>query len=92
MPESNCLSRCPRKQGDFVAAAKLHHHYLELMDINFVESNPLPVKAAMGLMGLLDPVFRLPMCPPKAESLRRIARVLESVGLLQTVGSARVAS
>jgi 4-hydroxy-tetrahydrodipicolinate synthase len=79
-------------QGDFAGARKLHHRYLELMDINFVESNPLPVKTAMGLMGLLDPVFRLPMCPPKPESLKRIARVLESAGLLHPAGSARVAS
>lgn len=78
--------------GDFAAAAKLHHRYLDLMDINFVESNPLPVKAAMGLMGLLDPVYRLPMCPPKAENLKRIAKVLEAAGLLQPVGSVRVAS
>jgi len=52
------------------------------MDINFVESNPIPVKAAMGLMGLLDPVYRLPMCPPRPESLARIEAVLESLGLL----------
>ena len=49
----------------FRRRGRLHHRYLELMDINFVESNPLPVKAAMGLMGLLDPVYRLPMCPPR---------------------------
>jgi 4-hydroxy-tetrahydrodipicolinate synthase len=79
-------------QGDFAGARQLHHRYLELMDINFVESNPLPVKAAMGLMGLLDPVFRLPMCSPKPENLKRIAKALESAGLLQPVGSARVAS
>lgn len=79
-------------QGDFAGAARLHHRYLELMDINFVESNPLPVKAALGLMGLLDPVYRLPMCPPRPESLKRIAKVLEAAGLLQAVGSARVAS
>ena len=79
-------------QGDFAAARQLHHRYLELMDINFVESNPLPVKAAMGLMGLLDPVYRLPMCPPKPENLKRIAKVLQSAGLLQPAGSARVAS
>ncbi len=79
-------------QGDFAAAAKLHHRYLELMDINFVESNPLPVKAAMGMMGLLDPVYRLPMCPPKPENQKRIAKVLETAGLLQPVGSARIAS
>ena len=79
-------------QGDFAGARALHHRYLELMDINFIESNPLPVKAAMGLMGLLDPVFRLPMCPPKPENLKRIENVLESAGLLHAVGSARVAN
>ena len=79
-------------QGDFAAARELHHRYLDLMDVNFVESNPLPVKAAMGLMGLLDPVYRLPMCPPKPENLKRIAKVLESAGLLQPAGSSRVAS
>jgi dihydrodipicolinate synthase/N-acetylneuraminate lyase len=40
------------------------------------------VKAAMGLMGLLDPVFRLPMCPPKPENLAKIEKVLEPLGLL----------
>jgi 4-hydroxy-tetrahydrodipicolinate synthase len=52
------------------------------MEINFVESNPIPVKAALGLMGLLEPVYRLPMCPPKPESLAKIERVLEPLGLL----------
>ena len=68
--------------GDFAGARKLQRKYLPLMEINFVESNPIPVKAAMGLMGLLDPVYRLPMCPPKPENLSRIEKVLESVGLL----------
>ena len=52
------------------------------MEINFIESNPIPVKAAMGLMGLLEPVYRLPMCPPKAENLAKIEKVLEAAGLL----------
>jgi 4-hydroxy-tetrahydrodipicolinate synthase len=52
------------------------------MDINFIESNPIPVKAAMALMGLLEPVYRLPMCPPKPENLARIEKVLEGAGLL----------
>src|SRR3989441_4515718 len=51
--------------GDFAGARKVQRKYLPLMEINFVEANPIPVKAAMGLMGLLEPVFRLPMCPPK---------------------------
>ena len=55
---------------------------------NFIEANPIPVKAAMGLMGLLEPVYRLPMCPPSAANLARIEKVLESAGLL---GRVRVA-
>jgi 4-hydroxy-tetrahydrodipicolinate synthase len=68
--------------GDFAGARKLQRKYLPLMEINFVESNPIPVKAAMALMGLVEPVYRLPMCPPKPENLARIEKVLESLGLL----------
>ena len=50
-------------RGDFEAARAIQARYLPLMNINFVESNPIPVKAAMGLMGLLEPVYRLPMVP-----------------------------
>ena len=71
-----CLS------GDFASARKLQRKYLPLMDINFIESNPIPVKAAMALMGLLEPVYRLPMCPPKPDNLARIEKVLEGAGLL----------
>ncbi len=52
-------------------ARKLQRKYLPLMDMNFIESNPIPVKAAMGLMGLLEPVYRLPMCPPKRRESRQ---------------------
>ena len=72
-----CLS------GDFPAALGVHRRYFSLMEINFVETNPIPVKAAMALMGLLEPVWRLPLVPPKAENLAKIRGVLESLGLLQ---------
>ena len=49
--------------------APIQPRYLPLMNVNFVESNPIPVKAAMGLMGLLEPVYRLPMVPPSAANL-----------------------
>ena len=74
--------------GDFVGARAIQARYLELMNVNFVESNPIPVKAAMGLMGLLDPVYRLPMCAPSAASLAKIEKVLESVGLAGSVSVA----
>ncbi len=77
--------------GDFAGARAVQRKYLPLMEINFVESNPIPVKAALGLMGLLDPVYRLPMCPPRPENLSRIEQVLESLGLVAD-RRARVAS
>jgi 4-hydroxy-tetrahydrodipicolinate synthase len=70
-------------RNDFETARKIQRRYLPLMNINFIESNPIPVKAAMGLMGLLNPVFRLPMVPPSAQSLARIEKVLGGLDLLQ---------
>ncbi|HEY2014085.1 MAG TPA: 4-hydroxy-tetrahydrodipicolinate synthase [Bryobacteraceae bacterium] len=72
-------------RGDFETARAIQARYLPLMNVNFVESNPIPVKAAMGLMGLLEPVYRLPMVPPAAASLAKIEKVLEGVGLLGRV-------
>jgi 4-hydroxy-tetrahydrodipicolinate synthase len=69
-------------EGDFAGARALQRQYLPLMEVNFIESNPIPVKSALGLMGLLDPVFRLPMVAPKAESLDKISSVLSTLGLL----------
>jgi 4-hydroxy-tetrahydrodipicolinate synthase len=68
--------------NDFVAARQLQRQYLPLMNVNFVESNPIPVKTAMGMMGLLEPVFRLPMVPPNEANRAKIEKVLSSVGLL----------
>jgi 4-hydroxy-tetrahydrodipicolinate synthase len=70
--------------GNFEKARRLHHKFLALMDVNFVESNPIPVKAALGLMGLLDPVYRLPMTPPRPENLQKIIHILEDLGIVQT--------
>ena len=75
--------------GDFVEARRLHFQYLSLMDINFVESNPIPVKAALAEMGLLQPVWRLPLVAPKPENLARIRGVLESLNLAERVHVAR---
>lgn len=70
-------------RGDFETARRIQARYLPLMNINFVESNPIPVKAGMGLMGLLEPVYRLPLAPPSPANLARIAKVLEAAGLLR---------
>jgi 4-hydroxy-tetrahydrodipicolinate synthase len=69
-------------KGDFAAARALYKRYLPLMNVNFVESNPIPVKAAMALMGLLEPVWRLPLVPPAPASLAKIQKILQDAGLL----------
>jgi len=69
-------------KGDFEIARQIQRRYLPLMNVNFIESNPGPVKAAMGMMGLIDPVYRLPLVPPNAASLAKIENVLGSLGLL----------
>jgi 4-hydroxy-tetrahydrodipicolinate synthase len=68
--------------NDFAAARELHNRWFPLMEVNFVETNPIPVKSALALMGLCEPVFRLPLVPPKPENLAKIRGVLESSGLL----------
>jgi len=76
------------ERGDFGAARTLHALLLPLMLVNFVESNPIPVKAAMAAMGLLDEVYRLPMVPPRQESRGKILKVLGELGLLKDAVSA----
>ncbi len=68
--------------GDFAGARKIHRHFLPLMEINFVESNPIPVKTALAEMRLLEPVWRLPLVAPKPENRARIRAVLESLNLI----------
>jgi 4-hydroxy-tetrahydrodipicolinate synthase len=69
--------------NDFGAAREIHRRYFRFIEANFVETNPGPVKAAMAIMGLLEPVFRLPLVAPKPESLSKIRSAMEAVGLAQ---------
>ena len=71
--------------GDFGTARQLQRKYQELMEINFVETSPGPVKFALSRMGLLEPVWRLPLVPPQPASKAKIEAVLESVGLVSGV-------
>ena len=66
------------ERNDFAAARRLHAALFPLMMINFVESNPIPVKSAMAAMGLLEEVYRLPMVPPRDSSRARILEVLRT--------------
>jgi 4-hydroxy-tetrahydrodipicolinate synthase len=69
------------EDGDFTGARALHKRLLPLLMVNFIESNPIPVKSAMASMGLLDEVYRLPMVPPRPASKQKIEAVLHAVGV-----------
>jgi 4-hydroxy-tetrahydrodipicolinate synthase len=69
------------ERNDFAAARAIHKRVMPLMQINFVESNPGPVKAAMAAMGLLEEVYRLPMTSPRQESKDKILAVLNDLKL-----------
>jgi 4-hydroxy-tetrahydrodipicolinate synthase len=71
------------ERGDFAAARVVHKRILPLMQVNFVEANPVPVKAAMAAMGLIEEVYRLPMCSPRPESKEKILKVLRGLDLLK---------
>jgi 4-hydroxy-tetrahydrodipicolinate synthase len=75
-------------RGDFAGARALHRRYLPLMDVNFIESNPIPVKASLALLGLVEPVWRLPMCAPSAAAEAKIRQVLQAVGLGEATANA----
>jgi 4-hydroxy-tetrahydrodipicolinate synthase len=72
-------------RGNIWGAREIHRRYHALMEVNFVESNPGPVKTAMAEMGLLEPVWRLPLVAPKRENRERIAGVLNTLGLVERV-------
>jgi len=70
------------ERDDFETARAIHQRLMPLMQINFVEANPQPVKAAMAAMGLLEEVYRLPVVAPRPESKEKILRVLREMQLI----------
>src|ERR1043166_8015261 len=74
--------------GDWDEARELHYRLLPLMEVNFIESSPGPVKAAMAMMGLLEENFRLPLVPVQAKSRVRLREVLLELGVLKETSHA----
>jgi len=70
--------------GDFAGARAVQKTWFPLLEVNFLESNPVPVKAGMAMMSLIEPVYRLPMCPPQPHNEAKIEAVLKSSGLLRS--------
>ena len=70
------------RNGDMEEARKLHYRYLELMELNFIESNPIPVKYALSRMGRVAERYRLPLCSLTAASKVRMDEELKKLGLI----------
>ena len=70
------------EKGDYASARRLHTWLLPFCQVNFVEANPIPVKAAMAAMGLLEEHYRLPLVPPSAAARDKIMRVLQNLKML----------
>lgn len=74
--------------GDFDKAREIHRRCHALMEVNFIETSPGPVKWALSVMGRIQPNYRLPIVPPNNESKAEIERVLAGLGLTRMLASA----
>jgi 4-hydroxy-tetrahydrodipicolinate synthase len=70
------------EKGNFKKAKQLHFKLLPLIKACFIETNPIPVKTAMGLMGLCEPDLRLPMCAMAPDNLGKLKKALKEYGLI----------
>ena len=68
--------------GDYKRARELQRLYMPLFRVNFIETNPIPVKWGMGAMGLLSPVYRLPLVEPSAASKKQIEKAIEQIAAI----------
>jgi 4-hydroxy-tetrahydrodipicolinate synthase len=75
------------ERGDFATARRWHEKLLPVMQVNFIESSPGPVKFAMAAMGLCEEAYRLPMVSPRPASQEKILATLREFGLPVVAGS-----
>ncbi|MBN2371523.1 MAG: 4-hydroxy-tetrahydrodipicolinate synthase [Vicinamibacteria bacterium] len=68
--------------GDWAAARRVHYRYLRLISLNFLETNPIPVKTSLALMGLCEESFRLPLTPPADATREALLKELKSLGIV----------
>jgi 4-hydroxy-tetrahydrodipicolinate synthase len=79
---------CAALNNDWQKARSIQRKFVRLMQANFIESNPMPVKAVLAMMGRIEEVYRLPMVPMKRETRAKLQQVAVEAGLV--VGHAAV--
>jgi len=68
--------------NDWATARSIHRKYLPLMQANFIESNPLPVKAVLAMLGRIEEVYRLPLLPMRRDTRSKLQKIATEVGLI----------
>jgi 4-hydroxy-tetrahydrodipicolinate synthase len=74
--------------NDWETARRIHRTYLPLMLANFIESNPLPVKAVLAMMGKIEEVYRLPMLPMRRDTRSKLQKIVADAGLISKPATA----
>ena len=74
-------------EGDFDGARTLQYCLLPLIGANFIESNPIPVKAVLAMMGLVEEAYRLPLTPPSAQTRETLHQIASDLGLIMKKGA-----
>jgi 4-hydroxy-tetrahydrodipicolinate synthase len=68
--------------NDWITARNIHRKYLPLMQANFIESSPLPVKAVLAMMGKIEENYRLPLLPMRRDTRSKLQRIVTEIGLI----------
>ncbi len=70
-------------EGNFEEAKQIHREIYPLSKMLFVETNPIPVKTALGLMRKIKPDLRMPLCPMKAENVKKLKNAMQKIGVIR---------
>lgn len=82
IPREMSEMTCAALDNDWKKARSLHRKYVRLMQANFIESNPMPVKAVLAMMGRIEEIYRLPMLPMRPETRAKLQQIAAEAGLL----------
>jgi 4-hydroxy-tetrahydrodipicolinate synthase len=82
IPREMAEMTCAALNNDWNAARAIHRKYLPLMQANFIESSPLPVKAVLTMMGKIEEVYRLPLLPMRRDTRSKLQKIATDAGLI----------